>query len=63
MGFADITYKTTSATAFGPITDLLIKNSGSNYYSFPTISTITSTFGSNAILSIGSTNIGQIKKS
>ena len=57
-----LTYKTSSATAFGPISDLLIKNSGNNYYTFPTISTITSSLGSNAILSIGSTNIGQIKK-
>ena len=57
-----ITYKTSSATAFGPISDLLIKNAGYNYYTFPTISTITSTFGSNAILSVESKNIGQIKK-
>ena len=57
-----LSYKTSSATAFGPISDLLIKNAGRNYYTFPSISTITSTFGSNAILSIESTNIGQIKK-
>ena len=57
-----LSYKTSSASAFGPISDLLIKNSGNNYYTFPTISTITSEFGTNAILSIGSTNIGQIKK-
>ena len=57
-----IEYKTSSTSAFGPISDLLIRNAGNNYYTFPTISTIRSTFGSNAILSIGSTNIGQIKK-
>ena len=57
-----LTYKTSSLSAFGPISDLLIRNAGNNYYTFPTISSITSTFGSNAILSIGSTNIGQIKK-
>ena len=58
-----LSYKTSSPTAFGPITDLLIKNSGSNYYRFPTISSIRSVNGFNAILSIGSTNIGQIRKS
>jgi len=57
-----ISYRTSSATAFGPISDLLIKNAGNNYYTFPTISSITSTFGSNAILSVESKNIGQIKK-
>ena len=59
---SSLSYKTSSPTAFGPITNLLIKNSGSNYYSFPTISSIRSVYGVNAILSIGSTNIGQIKK-
>ena len=59
---SNLTYKTSSPTAFGPISNLLIKNSGSNYYSFPTISSIRSVYGFNAILSIGSTNIGQIKK-
>ena len=57
-----LSYKTSSETAHGPIADLLIKNSGSHYYSFPTISTITSEYGSGALLSIGSTNIGQIKR-
>ena len=57
-----LSYKTSSSTAFGPISELLIKNSGRNYYSFPTISSIRSFNGFNALLSIGSTTIGQIKK-
>ena len=57
-----IQYDTNSKTAYGPVADFQIKNSGQNYYSLPGINTITTEFGKNAIISVGSSTIGRIKK-
>ena len=51
-----------SKTAYGPVADFQIKNGGQNYYSLPGINTITTEFGSNAVVSVGSSSIGRIKK-
>ena len=57
-----IQYDTNSKTAYGPVSDFQIKNGGQNYYSLPGINTITTEFGSNAVISVGSSSIGRIKK-
>ena len=57
-----ISYETTSSSASGPIAKFEIKNKGQNYYSLPGITTITSIFGSNAIIEPSSTSIGRIKR-
>jgi len=57
-----IEYTTDAKTALGPVADFHIKNGGQNYYSLPGITTITTEFGSNAIISVGSSSIGRIKK-
>jgi hypothetical protein len=55
-------YYTNSLTAFGPIKDIKILNKGVNYYSLPSISTVSSLNGSNAVLEVKSNSIGKIKK-
>ena len=57
-----VEYSTNSKTAYGPVADFQIKNGGQNYYSLPGINTITTEFGSNAVISVGSSTIGRIKK-
>ena len=55
-------YTTTSKTAYGAIDKFNIKDTGRNYKVIPGISTITTFFGKNAIVSAASTSIGVIKK-
>ena len=55
-------YTTTSKTAYGSIENFEIKDSGKNYKELPGISTITTFFGKNAVVSVASTTIGVIKK-
>ena len=57
-----VNYTTGSKTAYGPVADFQIRNGGRNYYSLPGINTITTQFGSNAVVSVGSSSIGRIKK-
>ena len=55
-------YETDSLTATGPISNIKILNKGSNYYSLPGITSISSNGGKNAILDTLSNSIGKIKK-
>ncbi len=55
-------YTTTSKTAYGAISKFRIKDAGRNYKVVPGISTITTFFGKNAVVSAASTSIGVIKK-
>ena len=57
-----LSYQTDSDKAYGSITKFEIKNPGRNYHSLPGITTITSTDGSGAIISVGSTSIGKVLK-
>ena len=57
-----LSYETDCTHAYGPIARVEIKNSGKNYYSLPGITSVTSTYGSKAILEAVGTNIGKIKK-
>ncbi len=57
-----ISYETNATNAYGGITKFEISNPGRNYYSLPGISSIKSTVGAGAIVSIGSSNIGRISK-
>jgi len=59
---SEISYYTTSETAFGPIADIKIFNRGRNYYSLPGISTVTTASGSGALLEVNSSTIGVTKK-
>ena len=58
---SDITYETTSTSAYGTIANIEIKNGGTNYYSAPGITTIASAVGSGAVIEPVSTSIGKIK--
>ena len=57
-----ISYETDSALAFGAASKFEIKNPGRNYYSLPGITTITSSTGKGAIISVGSTSIGRVRR-
>ena len=57
----DVEYTTTSTSAYGTIKDIEVKNGGTNYYSLPGITTITSAVGSGAVIEPISTSIGKIK--
>tara|TARA_B100000700_G_scaffold126444_2_gene141578 strand:- start:8009 stop:22378 length:14370 start_codon:yes stop_codon:yes gene_type:complete len=59
---SNVVYDTTSTSAFGPIKKFDILNKGSNYYSIPGISTITSVVGSTAVVEPSSTSVGTIKR-
>jgi len=59
---SNISYTTTCTDAYGPISEIDIKNSGGNYSSLPGISTITSAFGVDAVIEASSKTIGKIKK-
>ena len=59
---SQIAYQTDSLTAFGGISSIRLRNSGSNYYSLPGISTqLNSDLGSNSILEPYGKTIGMIK--
>jgi hypothetical protein len=62
-GISSISYTTDSLNAYGPISNMYIKNGGRNYYSLPSVSNLSSDFGSNAIISLASNTIGKIKNS
>ena len=57
-----LSYKTSSPTAFGPVSEFKIFDGGENYHSLPGISTITSGYGVNAVIESSSETIGEIKK-
>jgi len=58
-----ISYDTDCTHSYGPISKIENKKiKGSNYYSLPGISSITSRYGINAILEASSTNIGKISR-
>jgi len=59
---SSLRYETDCVHAFGPISQIEIKNKGKNYYALPEITSIRSGIGSGAILKISSTSIGKIKK-
>ena len=53
-------YTTSSKTALGGISDFKVLYGGSNYYSLPGISTITTDFGKDAIINAATSTIGKI---
>ena len=55
-------YTTSSKSAYGSIEKFEVKDGGRNYFTLPGISTITTSLGRNAIVSVASTSIGVIKK-
>jgi len=57
---SSISYDTDCTHSYGPISKIEIKNKGSNYYSLPGVFSITSRYGTDAILEVSSTNIGKI---
>ena len=57
-----LNYKTSSASAFGPVAEIKISDGGENYYSLPGVTTITSGYGKNAVLEVSSETIGKIGK-
>ena len=59
---SDLTYKTDSETAFGPIAEFNVTDGGNNYYSIPGVKSITSELGQFAIAEATSNNIGKITK-
>ena len=59
---ANLSYSTSSETAFGPIRKIEIINGGSGFDVLPGISTIISDLGSNAILEPESNSIGKIEE-
>ena len=59
---AALSYQTDSLEAYGPITNIEIKDRGRNYYSVPGISSIVTGVGSGAILEASSNNIGKISR-
>jgi len=59
---AALSYETDCIHAYGPITNIEIKDKGRNYYSIPGITSITTGIGSGAILEASSTSIGKIAK-
>ena len=59
---AIINYSTDSSTGIGSVAELKITNSGANYYTLPSVTSVTSGIGSNAVFQLGSTNIGTIEK-
>ena len=57
---SNISYNTTCENAYGPISGVDIKNFGSNYQSLPSILSVQSSFGSDAVLEVSSDVIGKI---
>jgi hypothetical protein len=58
---SNISYKTTSTDAFGPIDKVSIKNKGRYFYRLPSKTLISTNIGTGAIVSANSTSIGEIK--
>lgn len=57
---SDLYYTTNSSSAYGPISKISIESKGNNYEFTPGISTVSSNYGSGAILEISSNSIGKI---
>ena len=55
-------YETDSIYAYGPISKIEIINKGQNYYTLPSVSSISSSEGSQALLEVNSQSIGKINK-
>jgi len=60
--FSNISYRTNSKLAYGPINDFKLISGGSGYKILPSISNVVSSFGSGAIVTSDSDNIGNISK-
>jgi len=58
---SDISYETDCTHTYGPIAKIEITNSGSNYYSLPGITTVTSGAGNGAILETVGSGIGSVR--
>ena len=58
---SDISYETDCTHTYGPIAKIEITNSGSNYYSLPGVTTVTSGAGNGAILETVGSGIGSVK--
>ena len=58
---SDTSYETDCTHTYGPIAKIEITNSGSNYYSLPGITTVTSGAGNGAILETFGSGIGSVK--
>ncbi|MFZ9376831.1 MAG: hypothetical protein ACO25K_06875, partial [Candidatus Fonsibacter ubiquis] len=54
---SNITYQTSSLTAFGPISEITITDPGKNYYSLPRITKINSILGENGLIDCYSESI------
>ena len=61
-GPSQLSYETDSKKAYGSIAKCEIQNPGRNYYRLPGVTTVTSVTGKGAIISIGSSSIGQVIK-
>ena len=61
-GPTQLSYETNATKAYGGAARFEIKNSGTNYYSLPGFTTITSSDGYGAVLDISSKSIGRIIK-
>ena len=58
---ANISYETDCTHTYGPISEVLISNSGSNYYSLPGVTTVTTASGSGAEFETFGLDTGSIK--
>jgi len=59
---SSLAYETDSSSAYGAISKVQITSNGNNYYDLPTVSSVTSDYGSGSILESYSTSIGKIKR-
>ena len=55
-----INYTTTSKTAFGPISNIIVNDGGAGYKELPGITSIRSGIGSDAIITLESESIGEV---
>jgi hypothetical protein len=58
---SEIKYTTDSVNAFGPISSIKVSDKGRGYLKVPGITTVTSTYGTGAILEASSKTIGKIR--
>ena len=58
---SEVSYETDCTHTFGPIAEVQITNPGSNYYSLPGVTTVTTAAGSGAIFETFGVGIGSVK--
>jgi len=58
---ANIEYETDCTHTYGPVSKVEIKNSGTNYYSLPGVTTVTTASGNGAIFETFGSGIGSVK--